>query len=173
MTRWRITTAHLMLVTMRRRSKLRLDWCRCLYLQIQSNKYRCICAYFHQPVRARRRIIAWPKSACLIYAALVAPTIQSGWASAQIAEHGIRYSDLLRPSQRPACCPLAFTWTPSSPARRNRLVKFKPRLFPVLQVVLQSLTACLAADLFQAVWCCLVATPELERAHCFCRRLRH
>ena len=32
-TRWRITTAHLMLVTMRRRSKLRLDWCRCLYCQ--------------------------------------------------------------------------------------------------------------------------------------------
>ena len=158
---------------MRRRSKLRLDWCRCLYLQIQSDKYRGIFAYFHQPVRARRRITAWPKNACLIYAALAAPTIQSGWASAQIAARGIRYSDLLRQSQRPACCPLAFTWTPSSPARRNHLVKFKPRLFPVLQVVWRSLTACLAADLFQAVWCCLVATPELERARFFCKPLRH
>jgi len=46
-TRWRITTAHLMLVTMRRRSKLRLDWCRCLHCQIQSDKYRGICASFH------------------------------------------------------------------------------------------------------------------------------
>jgi hypothetical protein len=36
-----------MLVTMRRRSKLRLDWCRCLHCQIQSDKYRGICASFH------------------------------------------------------------------------------------------------------------------------------
>jgi hypothetical protein len=35
-----------MLVTMRRRSKLRLDWCRCLHCQIQSDKYRGICASF-------------------------------------------------------------------------------------------------------------------------------
>ena len=45
-TRWRITTAHLMLVTMRRRSKLRLDWCRCLHCPTQSDKYRGICASF-------------------------------------------------------------------------------------------------------------------------------
>ena len=118
-TRWRITTAHLMLVTMRRRSKLPLEWCRCLYLQIQSDKYRGICAYFHQPVRPRRRISALQKNACLIYAALAAPTIQSGWASAQIVARGIRCSDLLKQSQRPACCRSVFIWTQSSAARRN------------------------------------------------------
>ena len=90
---------------MRRRSKLRLDWCRCLYLQTQSDIYRGIFAYFHQRARARRRIGAWQKNACLIYVALAAPTMQSGWASARIAARGILCSDLLRPSQRPACCP--------------------------------------------------------------------
>ena len=169
---WRITTAHLIARHYATPIETPTRLVSLSVLPNKNDKYCGICARFHRGIRLRRRITAWQKNACLIYAALVAPTIQSGWASALIAALGIRCSDSLKPNQRPACCPSVFTWTLSSQVRRNRLVKFRRRLFPALPVAWRSLTACLAADLFLAALCCLVAIPELEKARFCCKLLR-
>ena len=125
--RWRITTAHLIARHYATPIETPTRLVSLSVLPNKNDKYCGICARFHRRIRPPRRITTWQKNACLIYAALAAPTIQSGWASARIAARGIRCSDLLRQSQRPECCPSVFTWTPSFQVRRNRLVKFRRR----------------------------------------------